>query len=104
MMPISLIESGLESSMKTDSAIRPEKALYATKPRGDLQGEKYHGIGCCCSVTLLRRHTVHLPAPVFRNRNSDAICGLRPTTGGQAAGSSRVVSVGSDLHRGELHR
>src|ERR1700761_5503468 len=48
--------------------------------RRPLLGDKYHGIERCCSVTLLRRHTVHLRAPVVGNRNPDAICGLRPTT------------------------
>src|ERR1700732_704728 len=31
------------------------------------------------SVTLLRRHAAHLSASVIRNRNNDAICGVRPT-------------------------
>jgi S-formylglutathione hydrolase FrmB len=68
------------------------------KWRRPLQGDKYHGIGCCCSVTMLRRQTVHLPAPVFGNRNPDAICGLRPTTGGQAAGALSGY-LGTDKER-----
>jgi hypothetical protein len=55
------------------------------------------------SVTLLRRHAAHLSAPVIRNRNNDAICGVRPTAGTSKSSSGGVVPVGSNLHRGKLH-
>ena len=73
--------------------------------RGSVVGDwRYHGTGCRFSITLLRRDTVHLPAPVVRNRNGDAICGLHPTASKSTSGSGRMVSVRSDLHRGKLHR
>src|ERR1700738_5703529 len=55
------------------------------------------------SVTLLRRHAAHLSAPVIRNRNNDAICGVRPPAGTSKSSSGGVVPVGSNLHRGKLH-
>src|SRR5262249_12878062 len=47
----------------------------------EMSDRRDHGTGYRFSVTLLRRHTVYLPAPVDRNRNRDAIRGIHPGTG-----------------------
>jgi hypothetical protein len=44
----------------------------------EMSDRRDHGTGYRFSVTLLRRHTVYLPAPVDRNRNRDAIRGIHP--------------------------
>src|SRR5262245_61874602 len=45
------------------------------------EARRDHGTGYRFSVTLLRRHTVYLPASVDRNRNRDALRGIHPATG-----------------------
>src|SRR6202048_4635948 len=65
---------------------------------------RYHGTGCRFSLTLLRRYTVHLPAPIVGNRNYDAICGIRATAGTSKPIPGFVVSVRPDMHRRKLHR
>src|SRR5262249_36269614 len=76
-----LMRFGLVSLLAWGSrveALRPPRGQSVLTRKSD---RRYHGTGCRFSVTLLRRHTVHLPAPVVRNRNPDAICGIRPATG-----------------------
>src|SRR5262249_21199173 len=57
------------------------RLIHRAVPRMKMSNWRDHGTGRRFSVTLLRRHTVHLPAPVVGNRNADAICGIRPATG-----------------------